>query len=83
MVAMCGVRKRGWTVPKTCGSSPSRDMAMKIRAWLRKSTRSTLVMPARPPTAMMPAQILGRKLPWAVACWAKAAAMGASVLISG
>ena len=51
---MCGVRKRGWTVPKTCGNSPSRDMAMKIRAWLRKSTSSTLVMPARPPAAMRP-----------------------------
>ena len=31
-VLMCGVRKRGWTLEKICGSRPSRDMANHTRA---------------------------------------------------
>ena len=36
------------------GKRPSRAMAMKIRAWLKNSTNSTLVMPAKPPAAIRP-----------------------------
>ncbi len=55
MVEMCGVRKRGWMAAKMAGgSSPSRDIARKIRAWLRKVMSSTLVMPARAPMEIKP-----------------------------
>ena len=36
------------------GSRPSRTMASKIRGWLRLSTRSELVIPARMPRVIMP-----------------------------
>ena len=50
MVDRCGVRNRSWTAAKMAGgSSPSRDIARKMRAWLRKVIRSTLVMPASAP----------------------------------
>src|SRR5438094_896965 len=53
IVALCGVRKTGWTAAKNeRGISPSRAMARRMRAWLNRSTRRTLVIPTTAPSEM-------------------------------
>ncbi len=52
IVDKCGVRKRGWTVAKSGGNSPSRAIARKIRAWLSRLMSITLVIPAMAPVEM-------------------------------
>ena len=47
MVVRCGVPKRGWTAPIHAGSSPSLDIAMKIRGCAIICTTIVEVSPAR------------------------------------
>ena len=82
IVERCGVRNRSWTTPKMlCGKSPSRAIARKMRAWLRKITNSTLVMPASAPIAISQAEPRNKGLFTSAALWRKAAATGAPVSI--
>src|SRR5712691_1173308 len=55
IVVMCGVLYLGCTRAAHGGSSPSRAMDMKMRAWPSWNTRSTDVMAATAPSARIPA----------------------------
>src|SRR5437879_1223823 len=55
IVVMCGVLYLGCTRAAHGGSSPSRAMDMKMRAWPSWNTRSTDVIAATAPSARIPA----------------------------
>ena len=42
-VATCGVRNRGWILPRAGGNRPSRDIDSRIRGWPNWKTKSTAV----------------------------------------
>ena len=54
IVPTCGVRNRGCTFEKNRGSSPSRDMAKKMRGCPSWKTRSTAVCAMTEPKATTP-----------------------------
>ncbi len=65
------------------GISPSRAIARKIRAWLKKVLKSTLVKPARAPAAINPPEARRTQLSVFSASSVNAEATAAFVSMSG